>query len=54
MQFAVFYHANLAGVLCPIMGSDSYCPTSDDGPAASALADDCREFLESGDLPDWL
>lgn len=26
MQFAVFYHANLAGVLCPIMGSDSYCP----------------------------
>jgi len=28
---------------------DTDCPEHDDGPAASALADDCREFLESGD-----
>ena len=33
---------------------DTDCPASDDGPAASALADDCREFLESGALPQWL
>ncbi len=33
---------------------DTDCPESDDGPAATALADDCREFLESGAQPDWL
>lgn len=34
---------------------DTDCPEhDDDGPAASALADDCREFLETGNLPEWL
>jgi hypothetical protein len=33
---------------------DCDVPEHDDGPAASAMADDCREFLESGTLPDWL
>lgn len=32
---------------------DTDLPEYDDGPAASALADDCREFLESGNWPDW-
>lgn len=25
-QFAIFYHADLAGKLAPLMGSDQYCP----------------------------
>ena len=33
---------------------DTDCPASDDVPAAAALADDCKNFLETGELPDWL
>lgn len=33
---------------------DCDVPESDDGAAATALANDCREFLETGDLPEWL
>lgn len=33
---------------------DTDCPESDDGTAASALAGDCKAFLETGELPDWL
>lgn len=32
---------------------DTDCPQHDDGPAASALADDCKAFLFDGDLPEW-
>lgn len=32
---------------------DCDVPESDDGPAASAMADDCREFMLSGIQPDW-
>lgn len=32
---------------------DSDLPESDDGPAASAMADDCREFLLEGTAPAW-
>lgn len=32
---------------------DTDCPEHDDGPAASAMADDCREFLLEGTRPDW-
>lgn len=32
---------------------DTDCPESDDGPAATALADDCRAFLFDGEMPDW-
>lgn len=33
---------------------DTDCPEHDDGPAAKALADDCQQFLETGELPDWM
>ena len=33
---------------------DTDCPESDDGPAALALAEDCRAFLDSGAVPGWL
>lgn len=46
---AVWFEFDASGDLV-----DTDCPAHDDGPAASALADDCREFLESGDLPQWL
>jgi hypothetical protein len=32
---------------------DSDVPEHDDGPAASALADDAKAFLETGALPAW-
>lgn len=32
---------------------DTDCPEHDDGPAASAMADDCRAYLESGERPQW-
>lgn len=32
---------------------DTDCPESDDGPAASAMADDCKAYLETGDAPEW-
>lgn len=32
---------------------DTDCPESDDGPAASAIADDCKAFLFDARLPDW-
>ena len=32
---------------------DTDVPEHDDGPAASALADDAREFLFNSDLPSW-
>lgn len=32
---------------------DTDCPESDDGSAASAVVEDCREFLNTGTLPDW-
>ena len=33
---------------------DTDCPESDDGLAASALADDCKAFLFDGVSPGWL
>lgn len=33
---------------------DTDCPEHDDGPAATAMADDALEFLESGEQPDWI
>lgn len=32
---------------------DTDCPESDDGPAASAMADDCRDYLRDGTRPAW-
>lgn len=32
---------------------DTDCPEQDDGPAASAMADDCRAYLFDGETPDW-
>lgn len=32
---------------------DTDCPEQDDGPAASAMADDCRAFLIEGRRPEW-
>lgn len=32
---------------------DSDLPHTDDGAAASAMADDCKAFLEDGTRPDW-
>lgn len=32
---------------------DTDCPEQDDGPAASALADDARAYLD-GESPEWL
>lgn len=32
---------------------DTDCPESDDGPAAAALADDCRAWLLDGTRPEW-
>jgi hypothetical protein len=32
---------------------DTDCPEHDDGPAASALAEDAREFLMNGTVPVW-
>lgn len=32
---------------------DTDCPEHDDGPAASAMADDCRAFLLEGCRPAW-
>lgn len=32
---------------------DTDCPEHDDGPAASAMADDCRAFLVEGKRPEW-
>lgn len=32
---------------------DTDCPAQDDGPAAAAMADDCKAFL-GGDLPEWV
>jgi hypothetical protein len=32
---------------------DTDCPESDDGTAAAAMADDCRAYLESDELPGW-
>jgi hypothetical protein len=32
---------------------DTDVPEQDDGPAASALADDCKAYLFDGDCPSW-
>lgn len=32
---------------------DSDVPDQDDGPAASAMAEDCQAFLDHGTLPEW-
>lgn len=32
---------------------DTDCPEQDDGPAASAMADDCKAYLLEGTLPMW-
>lgn len=32
---------------------DTDCPLSDDGPAASAMCDDCKAYLQDGTNPDW-
>lgn len=32
---------------------DTDCPEHDDGPAAVAMADDCKAWLESDDVPAW-
>lgn len=32
---------------------DTDCPEHDDGPAASAMADDCRAYAFQDDLPAW-
>jgi hypothetical protein len=32
---------------------DCDVPEHDDGPAAVAMADDARAFLETGEAPDW-
>jgi hypothetical protein len=32
---------------------DTDCPEQDDGRAASAMADDCRQFLFDGESPAW-
>lgn len=33
---------------------DTDCPEHDDGPAASAIADDCKAYLFEGIKPAWL
>lgn len=33
---------------------DTDCPEQDDGPAAAALADDCRAWLQDDTAPEWL
>ncbi len=33
---------------------DTDVPESDDGPAAAAMADDCRAWLEDDERPEWL
>lgn len=33
---------------------DTDCPEQDDGPAASALADDCKAYAATGERPQWL
>jgi hypothetical protein len=32
---------------------DTDCPAHDDGPAASAMADDCRAWLFDNKAPEW-
>lgn len=32
---------------------DTDCPEHDDGPAASAMSDDCKAFLFEGERPAW-
>lgn len=32
---------------------DTDCPEQDDGPAASAMANDCKAYLFEDDEPDW-
>lgn len=32
---------------------DTDCPAHDDGPAASAMADDCKAFLFDDIRPEW-
>jgi hypothetical protein len=32
---------------------DTDTPEHDDGPAASAMADDCRAYLMEGECPTW-
>ena len=32
---------------------DTDCPEHDDGPAAVAMADDCRAWLFDDESPDW-
>lgn len=33
---------------------DTDMPEHDDGPAALALADDCKAYLDDGTRPEWL
>lgn len=33
---------------------DTDCPERDDGPAAAALADDCKAWLQDDTAPEWL
>lgn len=32
---------------------DTDCPEQDDGPAAAALAEDCRAYLMDDESPEW-
>ena len=32
---------------------DTDCPEQDDGPAATAMADDCKKYLFDDVAPDW-
>jgi hypothetical protein len=32
---------------------DTDCPEHDDGPAAQAMAEDCKVYLFDGDVPEW-
>lgn len=33
---------------------DCDVPEHDDGPAAAAMADDCKAWLDDGERPEWL
>ena len=33
---------------------DTDVPDQDDGPAAKALVEDCREYLFRGEIPEWV
>lgn len=45
---AYWFEFDIAGDLI-----DTDCPEQDDGPAAAAMADDCKAFLISNTIPAW-